>query len=73
MQHAQTLREKQWADQRKVDIECKTNTRTESEDAIIVLADKVKHLDTCGPGSARPSHLKLPSFDLEKDRDSFKQ
>ena len=73
MQDAQALREMQYADQRHDDIERDKNNRKANEDALKALAAEVQRLAVHKPESARPSHLKLPSFDLEKDRESFKQ
>ena len=47
--------------------------QAQSQDAIKTLGDEVKRLAVRGPESARPSTIKLPSFDLEKDRSTFKQ
>ena len=70
---ANEKKDKDWAETRKTDRDREANLRKESADAVQVLADEVKRLATRRPGSPRPSHLKLPSFDLERDKDSFKQ
>jgi hypothetical protein len=47
--------------------------QAQSTDALRTLGDEVKRLAAARPESARPSTIKLPPFDLEKDRATFKQ
>jgi hypothetical protein len=47
--------------------------QAQSQDAIRTLVDKVKRLAIQKPDLARPSSIKIPSFDFEKDRSTFKQ
>ena len=47
--------------------------QAQSHDAIRTLGDEVKRLAVRGPDTARPTSIKLPIFDLERDRGTFKQ
>ena len=66
-------RERERARLRQVDIDNHINDRRASEDAILMLANQVKLLAATGPAAPRASHIKLPSFDIYKDQDTFPQ
>ena len=76
--------ERRFQQQRADDLKRHEDAQTAQREALIALqnssqssfkalADEVKRLAVQRPESARPSTIKLPAFDLEKDRDTFKQ
>ncbi len=75
--NTQAARDLQWAQQRAADLQAQKEAiaalQATSTDAIKTLGDEVKRLAVRQPETARPSSIKLPSFDLEKDRSTFKQ
>ena len=74
---AALVAEDRFRQQRADDLRAQADTmkamQAQSQAAFNTLADEVKRLSTRAHESARPSSIKLPSFDLEKDRSTFKQ